>query len=248
MAYRELPPPPGLEPWIACVWTKSGPGGPVLPDGCVDVVWTGTELTVAGPATRVAVPRTAAEATKLGVRFRVGAAGPALGLPANQLLDQVVSLSEVWGGRIEPPRHLADLVRTVAARLPHTDDLDPLARAAAGATARWEPGAARLGRMLGLSERQLLRRFNRAVGYGPRTLARVVRFQRFLALAEADPHADLGRLAAEAGYADQPHLTREARRLSGRTPLELVAAGAGPAGEKSESFNTAPAGSATLAA
>ena len=43
---------------------------------------------------------------------------------------------------------------------------------------------------------------------------------------------DLARLALDAGYADQAHLTREARRLSGRTPAELVASGAGPAGER----------------
>lgn len=247
MSYRELAPPPGLDAYLACVWTKIGTGGPVLPDGCVDVVWTGVDLVVAGPATRVAYPRTAPEATKLGVRFRVGAAGTALGLPAEELLDQVLPLSELWRGDFGEPRDLAHLVRTVASRLPHPADLDPLARAAVVATARSEPGAAELGRMLGLSERQLLRRFKRAVGYGPRTLARIVRFQRFLALAESEP-ADLGRLAADAGYADQPHLTREARRLTGRTPLELIEAGAGAAGEKSDSFNTARVGSATLAA
>src|SRR4051794_37251144 len=160
MAYRELPPPPGLEPYLACVWTKSGPGGPVLPDGCVDVVWTGVELVVAGPATRVAVPHTAPDATKLGVRLRVGAPRAAPGLPADELLDQVVPLSEIWRGRFGEPSDLAALVHTVASRLPHPGDLDPLARAAAVATLRSEPGVAELGRALSLSERQLLRRFN----------------------------------------------------------------------------------------
>src|SRR5436305_12644976 len=98
MAYRELPPPPGLEPYVACVWTRSGPGGPVLPDGCVDVVWTGADLVVAGPATQVLHPRVEPEATKLGVRFRVGTAGAALGMPADQLLDLNVLRSEVWRG------------------------------------------------------------------------------------------------------------------------------------------------------
>jgi AraC-like DNA-binding protein len=221
MAYLELPPPPGLEPYLACVWTKTGPGGPVLPDGCVDVVWTGLELAVAGPATRVADPRTAPEATKLGVRFRVGAAGAALGVPAHELLDRGVPLSELWRGPLEPPRDLAALVRLVARRLPPRDELDPLARAAVVATARSQPRVEELARRLGLSERQLLRRLDRAVGYGPRTLGRVLRFQRFLALAESDPAADLARLAMDAGYADQPHLTRECRRLSGSAPGAL---------------------------
>ena len=42
----------------------------------------------------------------------------------------------------------------------------------------------------------------------------------------------LGRLAAEAGYADQAHLTRECGRLAGLSPAALLAAGAAPAGEK----------------
>jgi AraC-like DNA-binding protein len=97
-----------------------------------------------------------------------------------------------------------------------------------------------LGDALGLSERQLRRRFADAVGYGPKTLARVLRFQRFLALAAAN-RAGAGRwregdglagLAFAAGYADQAHLTRECRRLAGRTPSELVASGAGAAGER----------------
>ena len=89
---------------------------------------------------------------------------------------------------------------------------------------------AELGSALGLSERQLRRRFADAVGYGPKTLARVLRFQRFLFLAGSGN--DLARLAISAGYADQAHLTRECRRLSGRTPSELVLARPSAAGER----------------
>ena len=84
---------------------------------------------------------------------------------------------------------------------------------------------------VGLGERQLRRRFERAVGYGPATLVRVQRFQHFLALAEQQPGAALSRLAAEAGYADQAHLTRECGRLTGLTPAALLTAGVWPAGE-----------------
>ena len=106
----------------------------------------------------------------------------------------------------------------------------PLARAAALDLA--QPGArvADLAVALGLSERQLRRRFLDAVGYGPKTLGRVLRFQRFLQL--SGESVDLARVALDAGYSDQAHLTPEARRLSGRTPAELVASGAGPAGER----------------
>ena len=66
------------------------------------------------------------------------------------------------------------------------------------------------------------RRFERAVGYGPKTLGRVLRFRRFLSLAE-DHGVPLARAAAEAGYADQPHLTRECSDLAGLPPAELLA-------------------------
>jgi methylphosphotriester-DNA--protein-cysteine methyltransferase len=74
---------------------------------------------------------------------------------------------------------------------------------------------------LGISERQLRRRCQASVGYGPRMLARILRFRRFLSRIDAGA-ADLARVAAEAGYADQAHLTRESTRLAGLTPAALA--------------------------
>jgi len=109
----------------------------------------------------------------------------------------------------------------------------------------------RIGDRLGLGERQLRRRFADAVGYGPKTLQRVLRFQRFVALAtggEPGGRPDLARLALEAGYADQAHLTRECRRLAGLPPAALLAEGAVAAGERSDSFKTVTGGLGSMAA
>ena len=67
-----------------------------------------------------------------------------------------------------------------------------------------------------VSERRLRRRFVQAVGYGPATYLRVTRFQRAVALASRAP--GLAALAAAAGYADQAHLSRDCRALTGLTP------------------------------
>ncbi|MYQ31412.1 helix-turn-helix domain-containing protein, partial [Streptomyces sp. SID4956] len=73
---------------------------------------------------------------------------------------------------------------------------------------------------LGLGARQLHRRSLTAFGYGPKTLARILRMRRALALARAGvPFAETAVLA---GYADQPHLSREVRRLTGVALRELV--------------------------
>jgi AraC-like DNA-binding protein len=158
-----------------------------------------------------------------------------------------VPLADVWGAdgaRIAervatspaPLRELAAALRERLAGAP-----DPLVRAAAMGVARHE---------LGIGDRQLRRRFADAVGYGPKTLERILRFQRFLRLARGDgaSRPDLARLALEAGYADQAHLTRECSRLAGLPPAALLASGAAPAGERSVSFNTRAAGAATMAA
>jgi transcriptional regulator GlxA family with amidase domain len=69
----------------------------------------------------------------------------------------------------------------------------------------------------------LRRRFHTAVGYGPATLARILRFGRFLSLLDGG-RDDLAGLAFEAGYADQAHLSRETRRLAGLSPAGLLRA------------------------
>jgi transcriptional regulator GlxA family with amidase domain len=193
----------------------------------------------------------------VGVRLRVGAAGCALGLPARELLDLSVGLEEIWGAagaelaeRLAAApgaaAALAVLTAAVARRVPERGGLDPVVRAAALHVAR--PGVAveTLGSAVGLGERQLRRRFADAVGYGPKTLQRVLRFQRFLAIAQRD--GDLASVALEAGYADQAHLTRECRRLAGLPPAALLRTGAGPAGERSDSFKTPAAAPPTMAA
>src|SRR5262249_59691377 len=68
------------------------------------------------------------------------------------------------------------------------------------------------------SPRQLEREFRRRVGLSPKALSRIARFQNLLRLALRHPTRNWAELAADAGYADQAHMTREFRALSGATP------------------------------
>jgi methylphosphotriester-DNA--protein-cysteine methyltransferase len=166
----------------------------------------------------------------VGVRLRPGAAGAVLGLAAAELRDARIGIEAVWGDagrRLEAalaagaePR--AALVAAVAARRARPD---PLVAAAVAALDRPEARVGSLAEALAISERQLRRRFEAAVGYGPKTLARVLRFQRLLALAPG-PLVDL---ALQAGYADQAHMTAEVTRLSGRAPVRFFKDRAAPA-------------------
>ena len=239
--YREQRPPAGLLPSVACLWARvAGPGAgavaDVLPDACVDLIWEqGRGLFVAGPDTGSAPSVSPPGTVFAALRFVPGAAGPALGLPMSELLNQRVDaadlgtgpateLARALPGTLAPAQALSTLTRMTGA-LTAEGPADPLA----AHTARLlrHPGARAEGiaGRLEVSERQLRRRCQAAVGYGPATLRRVLRFRRFVSWADAGaPGADLATAAAERGYADQAHLTRECVRLAGVTPAALVAA------------------------
>jgi len=74
---------------------------------------------------------------------------------------------------------------------------------------------------LGWSRKHLAGSFSNAIGIGPKTLSRIVRFNRALGLSRQQS-ADWAGIAADCGYADQAHLVREFRDLAGETPTVLV--------------------------
>jgi AraC-like DNA-binding protein len=256
MDYRERPAPPGLG--LVCVWSQTVPcdAAPhvqrVVPDACVDLIWSdwSGRVHVAGPDTGPVLAGVPPGGRLTGVRFRPGRAGPALGVPVDAVRDGRVPLRELWGDGADA---LADavaggadpaeaLTRTVAARLRAAGPADPAVSAlltaftrpvgapAEAALPRTEP-VPDIARRLGLSERQLRRRALAAFGYGPKTLQRILRFQRALALARrGDPPSDVSYAT---GYADQAHLAHEIRDLAGVPLTELLSPAA--AGEEAPS-------------
>jgi methylphosphotriester-DNA--protein-cysteine methyltransferase len=149
-----------------------------------------------------------------------------LGLPASEVRDSRVGAGLVWGAAGEeldealvaadPEQRLRILTEAVLRR--HATP-DPLALAAARKLA--EPGVrvSAAAAELGFSERQLNRRLQNAVGYGPKMLARVARLRRLIAQPGDDP---LAIRAFAAGYASQAHMTDEVRRLTGLTPVHFL--------------------------
>lgn len=238
--YRELAPSRELHALVACRWLRVVPEDSslattlVLPDGCVDLIWRDEELVLAGPDRTANPAPVRAGQRVLGLRLRPGVAGAVLGMPASEVLDGRFALADVLG------RRAAELAERIGeagdeAVFEHLEGLVASRMREAGpdqlvlAATRWLgfPGSRVewLADALGISERQLRRRFHSAVGYGPKTLDRILRFRRFVSQTRgaAAGELDLARLAADLGYADQPHLTRDCQRLSGMTPARLAA-------------------------
>jgi AraC-like DNA-binding protein len=243
-SYIERPPVPALAGLVSSVWIQrvSPDADPYthrnIPNGGVELLCpVGSLPRVVGPLTRPLVEVLAPGTTVVGVRFRPGAAASVLGLPAAELVDLVIETDELWGraaaalgervaGATSPEEALARLQRHIAGRLGDAPGPDPLVSEAVRRLMPWRTDhIGSLTSSLSISDRQLRRRCQAAVGLAPKVLHRMLRFQGFLALTQAAlargraPTDDgLAVLAAEAGYADQPHLTRECLRLTGLSP------------------------------
>lgn len=211
------------------VWSRTVPAeaaptaGLVLPDGCMDLLWN-DGLLVAGPDTTGYATVETAGTRWTGVRFAPGTGPAVFGVPAHELRDQRVPLDALW-----PDAE----VRRLAERVAAAPDPGPVLEAVAWRREAPDPlcaplvdalrqgcGVAAAAEATGLSERQLRRRALDAFGYGPKTLARVLRMRHALRLARGG--MPFAQVAATAGYADQAHLSREVRVLAGRPLGRLV--------------------------
>ena len=222
---------PGATAWIRSV-PPPGDNHRVVPDGCMDLIWVSGELLVAGPDTAAYVSTGPPGVRYAALRFPPGLAPAVLGTPAAELRDRRVPLEALWrpaearrlaglgarAARLGPGAVTAVLEEAAAARLAAGGGPDPLAARLVGWLREGRTVRCAADRS-GLSERQLHRRCLPLFGYGPKTLGRVLRFDRALALARAGrPFAEV---AVHAGYADQAHLSREVRALAG-VPLRAL--------------------------
>jgi AraC-like DNA-binding protein len=215
----------------------------VLPDGCMDILFsfgdpprrasgeTSPPRFIVGTMTRPAQFVGGGRPDIIGIRFRPGAAPAFLGMPASELTDGSAELEAAWAGRAtelweklalasDPDRaRLLDAV--LGALLPGAlADADRAVLHAVRLLAQptWQGDGIELAEEAGLGRRQLERRFRAAVGVSPAAFRRIARARRALAALRERPDGSLASIAVAAGYYDQPHLTRELRALTGRTP------------------------------
>jgi AraC-like DNA-binding protein len=170
------------------------------------------------------------------VWFAPLAAYTLLGLPLDKLCGETVDLVDVLGAA---GRRLGEQVReapTWRRRFTLLDEflldrLDRGPRPSPQVRRAWQrlvvsSGAVPVGRIateVGWSHKHLITKFRQQIGVAPKTAAGLVRFDDLRRRLDAQRSPDWGRLAAEAGYADQAHLVRDFRRYTGNTPTEFLA-------------------------
>jgi AraC-like DNA-binding protein len=170
----------------------------------------------------------------VGVRFWPGRALPFLGVPASELTDLRVDISELWPEREatlddlrpdEVPALLAAFQRVLLKRLSRSQPVDRAVDEAVRAILRagGNLSIAALAPALGVTRQHLARRFALHVGVSPKMFARVTRVRRAIAKARVAARVDWAALAVDAGYYDQSHLAGEVRELTGRSPSDWLA-------------------------
>ncbi|QTI67854.1 helix-turn-helix domain-containing protein [Gordonia polyisoprenivorans] len=226
MTFAECPARPAT-----CWRADTAPGESIiLPDGCMDLIWTGEELLVAGPDTGPYVFRTDRHRDMTGLRFAPGYAPGLLGVPASEFRDSRVSLSDLWPAsgvrRWEETLAAADDVGAVLSALCDAvpgEPLPPWIGTLASMLVRGVPVSA-CADTVSVSVRTLHRISLQYFGYGPKTLARILRMQAALALLD-DAGEDLSGIAARAGYADHAHMCRDFAELAGGPPTAWTGGG-----------------------
>jgi AraC-like DNA-binding protein len=166
----------------------------------------------------------------VGAQLLPGAAEVLLGVPAGELASRHTPLGDIWGRRAAEARERLLGAPTLDAQLDLFESI--LAERALGggrapfavahAVRRFKEGAGvrEVVAETGYSHRHFIEIFQRDVGLAPKVYCRVQRIQRALALAGPGAGLSWVEVAVLAGYADQPHLSRELRELCGVTPGE----------------------------
>lgn len=211
----------------ATQWRRSaGPGtAGILPDGCMDLIWDGQRLLIAGPDTAT-VTFTADRRLELtALRFDSGVAPLILGVPADEMTDARVDLTDVWP--VVRARAWADALAAATDPAITLDRLAAARLAEAGGVPGWISATTRLldsgasvadvADRLGVTTRHLGRKSLQHFGYGPKSLQRIRRLSRALGLLGTG--RQLSDVAHGCGYADYPHMFRDFRRLTGAPPI-----------------------------
>ncbi|MFE6925606.1 DUF6597 domain-containing transcriptional factor [Nocardia sp. NPDC057663] len=179
---------------------------------------------VHGPSSSHVYRELAGAGSVFGVAFRPGMFRPFLGGPVADLRDRMVDAAMVFGPDLPSPGDVESVERFLLARLPAPDPQADLAARVVAAIAE-DTGVTRVDAIadrFGLSVRRLQRLFADYVGLGPKWVVRRYRLHEITERLAGGTDIDWAETAAELGYADQAHLSRDFRTIFGEPPTRYA--------------------------
>lgn len=224
---------------------------PVIPDGCQEIIFNladpfrryrsdgSTEVQplsiLVGQMRRHVLLEPTGRTALFGIRFQPDGAFPFLRLPLSELTDRIESLDSFWGGDakiVEEQIYLASTFeqrvkiaeRFLLRNLIDDDAYDSSVGIAVDILSlnRGLVSIENLARRTDISERQLVRKFQRHIGVSPKFFSRVIRMQSILSELKSVKRADTLNLALSNGFYDQSHFIKEFREFSGQSPTMFL--------------------------
>jgi len=203
----------------------------ILPHPNVNLAFEESGSAVFGVDRKLFVRRIGGRGKALGVRFRPGGFRPFWNAPISRLTDRTVPAADVFGAEAAAAQEAIMRAPSDAAMVAGAEefltsvlpDRDPVAESVAGLVSliNGDPSLTRVDQLAeasGLSMRRLQRLFAEYVGVGPKWVMRRARLHEAAERADRGDVADWAAVAADLGYADQAHLTREFTALIGVPP------------------------------
>lgn len=238
---RTFAPPPSLASVVESFWRSRWDlrGQPshvaeILADPCVTIAFEANASRVVGVSRGLWRRELVDDGTIRAVKLRPGAARALLDVPTTELSDRVVPFRSLFP---HAPTALETLILShdddeagfapLVAWLEEnarTDDRNISLAVAIVEHVRRHSEIVRvdaLQEVSGLALRLLQRLFRDYVGATPKWVIRRFRLQEAAVRIERG-NVDLATLAAELGYADHAHLSRDFRSATGRTPSALA--------------------------
>lgn len=231
---------------------RSTPGCPVparaiLPDGCADIIFNfGPPLIskaekrihintnpafIVGNMTRAVDSQPTDYYNLVAIRFHPGGLRAFVNVPLTTLTDQVVSLHEfrlfsTWQEQLDEISTFQEKCRLLSRLL--LENITPVNTPAIRQAIHIIQGhngsirMARLARDIGMSQKQLERKFNDIVGLSPKQTARIIQFRRMVHCLHHRGEESLLQLAADNGYTDHAHFTKAFKEFAGVTPRQFL--------------------------
>jgi len=245
MQYKEYHPNTLLSRYIEHYWVSDDFGGEmefhkIIPDGCVDIIFTFDKTkeicyaNIIGAMTSFHEVSYAQNVQVFGICFKPAGITAFTRVPVNEFTNRDVDLTLVntlidksFSETLLEKQHVQEIIAHTdnyfISRLPilyrpeyqifHAVDLIY--------DAKGQITPAKIATEVCLCQRHFERKFKSAIGFSPKTFAKIIRFKHALKCLRNNPCQDLLTIAVECGYYDHTHLIKDFKTFSGNTPKTL---------------------------
>ena len=242
MLYKEYQPRALLSPYIETYWTSNGSAGEgelykILPDGCVDIIFSFDKVTdtffarIVGTTTTFINVDYPDSIQVFGIRFKPAGITVFTRIPIEEFTNRIVDLASAetlfcqsFYETLSEKQSTEEIIKHtdnyLISCLPHLYNSDKQIIHAVDMIylAKGQLSLSDTASEVCLCQRHFERKFKSAIGISPKSFAKIIRFNNTLRHLRSHPHKDLLTVAVECGYYDHTHLIKDFKTLSGNTP------------------------------